>query len=257
VSHRYGWVPDTPDARDSYRAPAPRSKRFPRLFNWRKNWPQILNQGPLGSCVLNGLSSQALFGLAKQSVAFFQPSRLFNYYNTRGMEGTIQSDAGCMPRDAIKAHVKYGMCDEKLWPYDVAKFTQKPPLACYREALKHQLLQYSKVRQGPDSKRVLRDMKQCLMDGYPFGAGIMLYDSFESSAVAKTGIVPMPNFNREAALGGHYVVVAGWDEGARMFEIVNSWGTGWGDKGWFRLPYDYLLNPDLADDFWSIRMVEA
>ncbi|WP_235430317.1 hypothetical protein [Xanthomonas sp. MUS 060] len=42
-----------------------------------------------------------------------------------------------------------------------------------------------------------------------------------------------------------------------MFRIRNSWGGELGDKGYFLIPYDYLLNPQLAADFWVIRMVKS
>jgi len=34
--------------------------------------------------------------------------------------------------------------------------------------------------------------------------------------------------------------------------VRNSWGEGWGQKGYFTIPYDYLANRNLSDDFWSI-----
>ena len=49
------------------------------------------------------------------------------------MEGTVASDAGAMIRDGIKSIAKLGDCPERSWPYDVAKFTQKPSAACYKE----------------------------------------------------------------------------------------------------------------------------
>ncbi len=49
----------------------------------------------------------------------------------------------------------------------------------------------------------------------------------------------------------------GYDNANRMFLIQNSWGTGWGQKGFFWMPYDFMVNPRLASDFWVVRLVEV
>ena len=250
MTHNYGWIPDTPDQRDCYYlSPRPRAA-LPTKVSLRPNWPEVLDQGQLGSCVWNASAAHFLFDLALQSDEIFLPSRLFGYYNTRKMEGTVKQDAGCMIRDAIKILAGTGVCDEKEWPYAIKQFSTKPPLPCYQHARKHLIQNYSRV------SRTLRSMQQCLSDGFPFIAGITIYDSFESAKVAKTGTVPLPTED-ETVLGGHAVVVVGYDNTRKRFNLVNSWGEGWGDRGFFTLPYEYLLNPGLADDFWTIRMVEG
>jgi hypothetical protein len=79
--------------------------------------------------------------------------------------------------------------------------------------------------------------------------------SGSSSTRASTGRVPMPAHG-ESQVGGHAVLAVGYDEDARRFLVRNSWGTGWGQAGYFTMPYAYLLNSDLADDLWTIRSVE-
>ena len=59
----------------------------------------------------------------------------------------------------------------------------------------------------------------------------------------------------ETLLGGHACYCLGYDDSKSSFIVRNSWGTGWGDKGHFYIPYQYLTNSNLADDFWSIQLV--
>jgi C1A family cysteine protease len=96
-------------------------------------------------------------------------------------------------------------------------------------------------------------MKSCLAEGYPFVFGFTVYESFESEEVAKTGKMIMPK-KGEAQVGGHAVIAVGYS-GSR-FIVRNSWGTSWGMAGYFTMPFDYLLDENLSDDFWTIRLVE-
>ena len=98
-------------------------------------------------------------------------------------------------------------------------------------------------------------MKAVLAAGYPFVCGFTVYESFEGDDVAKTGIVPMPG-SAEATLGGHAVMAVGYDDASQRFLVRNSWGTDWGMGGYFTIPYAYLTDSNLADDFWVIRVVK-
>ena len=51
------------------------------------------------------------------------------------------------------------------------------------------------------------------------------------------------------------MLAVGYDGKRRVFIVRNSWGPGWGAKGYFYMPYEYLLSPSLASDFWTIRSV--
>ena len=249
---RYGWVPDLPDQRDqNYAAPARFLTALPAQKDLRQNCPPVYDQGDLGSCTANAIGAAIQFGQMKQGITNFIPSRLFIYYNERDMEGTIDSDSGAQTRDGMKVVAKLGAPPEDPdWPYEIAKFRDKPPAEAYQDATKHQVLLYQRVN------RTLNQMKGCLASGYPFVFGFTVYDSFEGDEVAKTGHASMPQPN-EPVVGGHAVMAVGYDDNNKWFLVRNSWGEDWGMKGYFTLPYSYLLEPNLADDFWTIRLVEA
>src|SRR5262249_53446753 len=67
-----------------------------------------------------------------------------------------------------------------------------------------------------------------------------------------TGVVQMPHGK---VLGGHANLLVGYDDSRQVFISRNSWGTQFGDKGYVYFPYSFLTNPDLADDFWTMRTV--
>lgn len=251
---RYGWIPDLPDHRDKvYAAPFVHAAQLPPSVDLRSGCPPVYDQGQLGSCTANAIGGALEFDQMKQGLAdVFVPSRLFIYYNERAMEGTVNQDAGAMIRDGVKSVNKVGAPHETLWPYSDANpgpFTKKPSTKAYADARKHPAVVYQSVPQ------VDVQLKGCLASGYPFVFGISVYESFESPAVAKTGKVPMPK-PKEKLLGGHAILAVGYDDAQRRFIIRNSWGTGWGLKGYFTLPYEYVLDSNLANDFWTIRTVQ-
>lgn len=247
---RYGWVPDLPDNRDfAYSAPLKAVRDLPPKVDLRKSCPPIYDQGQLGSCTANAIGGAFQFNQKREKLKDFIPSRLFIYYNERDMEGTINQDSGAYIRDGIKSVHHQGVCPETKWEYDITKFTQKPPLSCYNEAKKHTADQYARV------PRTLQQMKGCLSSGFPFVYGFTVYESFEGKQVGNTGVVPMPKPGEEV-LGGHAVLAVGYDDTSQRFIVRNSWGTGWGIKGYFTMPYTYLLDANLADDFWTIRQVK-
>ena len=95
-------------------------------------------------------------------------------------------------------------------------------------------------------------MKAYLNFGFPFVVGITVYNSFENATVNRSGIVPMPPVNKfDKILGGHAVLVCGYT--TTHWICRNSWGTSWGDNGYFYLPYAYLTNKKLNSDNWCIE----
>lgn len=260
--HGLGWVPDLPDNRDHlYSAPMAKIGPLPAKVDLRKHCPAVYNQGQIGSCTANAIAAAVQFDRKKQKLADFIPSRLFIYYNERSMERSVPLDNGAQIRDGIKSVGKQGVCPEKEWSYDDtpadpttnvwptgAKPARKPPKACYTDAKKYRAVSYQRVN------RTVSQMKGCLADGYPFVFGFTVYDNFESAEVARTGLLDMPA-PKEGVIGGHAVLAVGYDDKTQRFTVRNSWGTRWGKRGYFTMPYSYLLTENLSDDFWTIRLV--
>jgi len=248
----YGWVPDLPDRRDHvvpFRLLDSRTlaKRAPEHVDLRNQLPACYDQGQLGSCTGNALAAAVEFAEFMHYADKGTPSRLFIYYSEREIEGTIASDSGAMLRDGLKVLATEGAPPETAWPYDIARFAEKPSQDVYAQAKAHEAISYQSLRFG--------QYRACLAAGYPFAFGFSVYESFESADVARTGKVPMPA-QGESLLGGHAVLAVGYDNPGKRIIVRNSWGADWGDGGHFTMPYDYF-DParGLADDFWTIRKV--
>lgn len=249
VNTWYGWTPDRPDYRDKlYAAIAKPPKKLPAAVDLRSGCSAVENQGELGSCTANALVGNLEFLEKQAGRRVTNLSRLFVYYNERAMEGTINDDAGAAIRDGVKSLVKLGVCSETKWPYVIGKFTVKPPAPCFKEALQHQVLSYHRIV-------TLLEMRRCLAEGFPFVFGFTVYDGFESAAVERTGVLELPR-PAERVLGGHAVMAVGYNEGAKRFTIRNSWGREWGAGGYFTMPYAYLEDRNLSDDYWTLRAME-
>ena len=244
--HLRGWIPDLPDRRDFlYAAVRPVGVRLPKKVDLRASLSPVENQGQLGSCTANALAGALEFLEIKSGQSLVDLSRLFIYYNERAIEHTVSSDSGAMIRDGIKTLAAQGVCPEKNWPYVISAFTKKPSAACYAAAKKHTISSYHRLSS-------LADMRACLAEGYPFVFGFSVYESFESASVARTGVVNLPK-QTERQLGGHAVCAVGYDDATKRVLVRNSWGSGWGQKGYFTMPYDYVADRDLSDDFWTVR----
>jgi C1A family cysteine protease len=248
---RYGWIPDLPDQRDHlYAAPPAFLSALPSSTDLRSGCPAVYDQGQLGSCTANAIGGAIEFDRLLQKLPDFVPSRLFIYYNERVIEGTVNSDSGAQIRDGIKTVASQGVCPEPEWPYDIAKFAQKPSAQAYTDAAADRAVSYQSLVQD------LNQMKGCLASGYPFVFGFTVYESFETAAVAQSGHAPMPG-SGERVIGGHAVMAVGYEDANQWFLVRNSWGGGWGLAGYFTLPYSYLIQPGLASDLWTIRIVGA
>ena len=203
----------------------------------------ILDQGNLGSCVSN--AGYALFYiLSKRKISL---SRLQLYMTSRAIDkSSLVEDSGATIRGCMKAVSKYGLCNEKIWSYDILNFDKLAPSEAFRNLYKLTNFIYTFI------KKDIKSIKQVLASGKPVLIGILIYSSFESTNANEYGVIPMPDINNETLLGGHAILLVGYDDKTKVFKFQNSWSTLWGDKGYGYIPYDYVLNNNLAFDLCTV-----
>lgn len=208
--------------------------------------PPVQDQGEVGACTAHAAVAILGYNMLSRRQPLTLRSRLFAYYNARALEGTAGIDSGATLRDMTNGLAKNGICDEELWPYNPDQLTLRPTRSSYSAASSNQIRIYARLND-------LNDMLACLAAGHPFMFGFTVYTGFESDEVTKTGVLNLPAAG-EGQVGGHAVCAVGYDQESQRFIIRNSWGDDWGQAGYFTMPFAYLSDRDLSDDFWTIRV---
>jgi len=212
-----------------------------KIMDLRKKFSDVYDQGKIGSCSANALCSIFEY----DNTNGFKGSRLFLYYNERIFINETEKDEGAFLEDGIKALKFYGLCSENDWKYKLENVLVKPDENAYINAKNNYVIEAININND------INTIKEWLDKNEPITAGISIFSNFMSYSVAKTGIVLMPK-TTDKFIGGHAVVICGYDDNKEQFILRNSWGNYWGDKGYFYLPYAYVLNTNLCNDMWII-----
>lgn len=242
--HLHGWKRGRVDERDLLmKAPLLARLRLPSSVDLRtQKLIKIEDQGDIGSCTCNSSTTALEWALRKAGIDV-QLSRLYAYARVRELEGTpLAEDSGAEIRDVMKVLAKWGCPAESLWPYDLHKWTIDPPPAIDVEAAKHKLTMYYRCP-------TLATIKASLAQGFPVAGGFTVPSNMMSDECAKTGVVKFDPTTNE---GGHAVCFVGYDDAKKWLIAANSWGEGWGDRGYFYLPFEFVTK-GYASDFWTLR----
>ncbi len=236
----------------------------PSKIDLRPMFPSAFDQGEEGSCGPN--SAAALMGFFYPEIAQFGGfSRQQIYYSVRQLEHDVAEDAGVETKDLFVVMRDVGAAPESLWAYTPSNFKMNPPPGILAAAEGYKITSYSQLTAE-------EDFLDCLAEGFPFILGFECYESINGDALAKTGVMPRPNVKKEKDVGGHDVLVVGYDTNFLQnpdflksgiapslvnntaLLIRNSWGVDWGIQGHFFMPIDYASNAQTGGDAWSGRV---
>lgn len=253
---KYGLIVQTPDPRDLKFQFSPRfSANFPSQFSLLPHLGEQLNQGSLGCCGPTTADELIEYDQLAQGMPMESASRLFIYYMTRYLMGTIDQDSGVSNRAMLKALNQFGFCPETMWPYadDQFTFRKKPTDDCFAAALPNRITSYTGVQVA------LNQMKAAIFSGFPILFGFEVFKGIESDQASDTGDVPNPSPG-ENAIGGHDVELFGWNDATRTFDFRNHWykgpGVPWGNNGSGRISFDYAVSRYVSD-LWIINAIPS
>lgn len=207
----------------------------------------VLDQGQLGSCTSQATATDFRYDALLDGKDPGQLCRLWIYRGERIIEGVLgQGDTGAMGHDAFVV-AKHGIPPETAWPYDIATFESPPPAKAVAQQGYYKLKK--PVAAVPQNMQAI---KAVLSNRQTVSFGFSVYESFESSEVGTTGIVPMPQ-QGENQVGGHEVLAVGYLKSHPHHVLcMNSWSVNWGLAGFFLMPWTFICDRQLASDLRTI-----
>lgn len=218
---------------------------LPPSVDLRPQFPPCYDQGSWGTCVSNAVAGVIEF--LQPATTRWVPSRMFLAWNAV----TIHEEDGVRDFPEVLAPIftSAGYTAESLWPYDFDHLDKQPNAIATMDALKHKIGGYLQIPAND-----VQSIKAALAQGKPVMIGVQCYSGFEDAITASSGDVPTPGWieRLHGCLGGHGIVLVGYDDAKQKFIFRNSWGTRWGNNGFGTLGYDYISNSILCDDAWTI-----
>lgn len=108
---------------------------------------------------------------------------------------------------------------------------------------KSKIESYTRLFDRNDSENIkINSTKASLRSNNPVLMAFNLTTEFDNREIIKNNYFYKPTSQAER-VGGHAMLVVGYDDNKSAFEILNSWGENWGNKGYFYISYkDYAKN---------------
>ncbi len=249
---RFGWKPDTEDHISKtpvfegfYAAQKLGLVRTPREHSALTDFCLVRDQESTSMCVGFGLTGSARCRLHSIGIPCepFSPQALYGLtlMAMRPNKSDPLIDDGCYPFVAASILYDFGLCPERLYPFNPHTVTKEVDLQTVMSASQFRLQSFRRIA-ARGSERVTM-CKRSIAAGHPVPLGMLVGDEFQAYTSSKdpVGIETGPD------TGGHMTFLCGYEDDGEVFIGCNSWGTSWGDKGFYRIHRSKLEHPSTSD----------
>lgn len=203
------------------------------------------NQRSTSSCVANAAVKALEIKriMEKGHDAHVDLSRMAVYFFARNLmfPKETDKDAGTYVSHAFDGMRRYGVPREEDWQFDKSKLFVSPTWDVMRKAYVSKIDSFYKVRSGGQEK--VDCCVEALQAGNPIVFGTDVDPTWNRY---KKGQVLKP-VAKEDCTGRHATVLIGIENG--MFIGENSWGSFWGDDGFYLMDPSVIAS-DSSRDLW-------
>lgn len=216
------------------------SGRWPAKASLLPYAPRRMHQGAQGSCVgwASAYAARTILeakttGKTPDQVAF-SPSFLYNQI-------ALQNCQGAYMLDAMETMRRGGVLPFKDYPYDDRSCSVKPGPSEKAQAQPFRIKGYNRLTQGSENYTAdLDGIKQHIAQGAPVVIGMQVGGTFMHEMQGRRIWRPTQRDYSKYGYSGHAMCVVGYDDNYEggAFQIMNSWGETWGEKGVAWVGYD-------------------
>ncbi len=210
---------------------------LPAKVDLSANMPPPGQQGNLNSCVgwamayaLKSYQERVEEGRSYfkgnriDPTTVFSPSFIYNQCNNG-------RDGGVFYPDAFNLLSEKGAATWADMPYDGKDFTTQPSAEIKARAKRYRVDFWRQVN-AKDTKEI----KAHLNAGFPVLIGAAVDEAFIKLPAGRAwNSISRP-------VGGHAMILVGYDDAKNAFRLMNSWGTEWCEGGFCWVDYDFFRN---------------
>jgi hypothetical protein len=204
--------------------------------------PKVQHQGQVGSCVgwSVGYGAYTIQRAINNNWGGNRNLITQNAYSAMFIFDQIKitdCDYGSRIGDALKLLKEKGDVYSKDFDNDKSDCFKLPADKELKLAYQHRIKDFMTLF-GPDDKQLIKvnKTKLSLLQDMPVCVGMDLKKNFQNIKHGEK--FWFPEVGDTNPFGGHAMVVIGYDDGKKAFELMNSWGELWGNNGFIWIKYD-------------------
>jgi hypothetical protein len=216
-----------------------RKKKIPPAVDLRAPWWNIGNQGFTGSCVGWAFADSLLRYHFVKSGKLKKTEHMSVRYiwmaaketdKIRTHPTTFIDDAGTCAKSALRVAAKYGALKRTTFPFD-GKLVKLKEDDFLKVAARYKIKAYFNLG-GAQSGKLDRFREWLAFHG-PILTRLKCDSSWNN--ITRDGL--LETYDKKSAHAGHAISIVGYTP--THFIVRNSWGTGWGHKGFAYASYEY------------------